>query len=433
MVVLTFGELTRGSINSRRLFDFARAAYRRTSTLTPRHHSGWRLGLCGDGLPAAWFSPCWRFLRLHFSHRTSSATSIARSDARSVRAWSWCKGWALDPHADLEDRALGRRSVPARRGDVPARASTSSRRIPDWPGIHTARPGFMTGFSASRFPNGPHTVEMRVYTSNGDVHFLGRRTININNTDQPGAVRLRRHPGRRRRSTTPPAPSRSSAGPPTPTASTASRCSIDGGILQARDVRRSASGRRRDVPRLPGALFSGFVANIDTTRVQNGVHLLTVRAVDRQGMSQLIGRRQIQVINNDRFLKPFGYHRRAAARRRAVRHGCGDDDADVIGLAADRVRGAHHAGPRLGARPRHAPRHRPRRVRRAAGRRRALAHTTDDCGARCSARFANCYGLPRYDVARYYPNYPDAPRAGFLFTLDVGALMRLGVRPGNHT
>jgi hypothetical protein len=35
-------------------------------------------------------------------------------------------------------------------------------------------------------------------------------------------------------------------------------------------------------------------------------------------------------------------------------------------------------------------------------------------------------------VERYYPGYPDAPRSGFLFTMDVGALMASGVRPGNH-
>jgi hypothetical protein len=44
----------------------------------------------------------------------------------------------------------------------------------------------------------------------------------------------------------------------------------------------------------------------------------------------------------------------------------------------------------------------------------------------------NCYGMPRYDVARFYPTYPDAPRSGFVFTLDVGALLALGVSPGNH-
>src|SRR5687767_10487572 len=32
--------------------------------------------------------------------------------------------------------------------------------FPTYPGIHTSRPGFLTGFSASRFTNGPHTVEL---------------------------------------------------------------------------------------------------------------------------------------------------------------------------------------------------------------------------------------------------------------------------------
>ncbi len=35
-------------------------------------------------------------------------------------------------------------------------------------------------------------------------------------------------------------------------------------------------------------------------------------------------------------------------------------------------------------------------------------------------------------MASYYPNFPDAPRAGFIFTLDVGTLLDLGVRQGNH-
>ena len=33
-------------------------------------------------------------------------------------------------------------------------------------------------------------------------------------------------------------------------------------------------------PDFPAALFSGFIANIDTTRIQDGVHLLEVRATD---------------------------------------------------------------------------------------------------------------------------------------------------------
>lgn len=59
--------------------------------------------------------------------------------------------------------------------------------------------------------------------------------------------------------------------------------------------------------------------------------------------------------------------------------------------------------------------------------------STDDCAfSSVFSAYTNCYGLPRYDVERLYPNYPDSPRAGFMFTLDVGALLALGVSPGNH-
>jgi len=59
--------------------------------------------------------------------------------------------------------------------------------------------------------------------------------------------------------------------------------------------------------------------------------------------------------------------------------------------------------------------------------------STDDCAFNpIFGALANCYGLPRYDVERFYPNYPDSPKSGYMFTLDVGALLALGVRPGAH-
>src|SRR5688500_10533124 len=91
------------------------------------------------------------------------------------------KGWALDPgqitkiELWIDDQFQHSAIMSLPRIDI-------IEAFPDWPGIHNSRPGFITGFSANRFPNGPHTVELRIYTSNGDVHFLGRRTININNS-----------------------------------------------------------------------------------------------------------------------------------------------------------------------------------------------------------------------------------------------------------
>ena len=59
--------------------------------------------------------------------------------------------------------------------------------------------------------------------------------------------------------------------------------------------------------------------------------------------------------------------------------------------------------------------------------------SSDDCAFNTNFNaYVNCYGLPRFDVQRFYPTYPDAPHAGFMFTLDVGALLAIGVHPGNH-
>ena len=336
------------------------------------------------------------------------------------------RGWVLDPNLAtrielwVDDQYQHNAVMFLPRIDI-------EQAFPDWPGIHNARPGFATGFLASRFTNGPHTVELRVYSSNGDVNFLGRRTININNSinqapfgalDIPDAAGVYNVSG---------------AFPVVGWAADTDGIArvdvlIDDGILQSAMYGDPRPDVGASYPDFASATFSGYVGNIDSTRIQNGIHLLTVRATDREGVSQLIGRRTVQVINNDNFLKPFGYL--DEPQRDAVLYGtgCGDDDVIISPPVRPRehitaVRGwALDLGTRLDT----------GRV--------AWAELlvdgvswldTDDCGV-VSGQFANCYGLPRYDVQRFYPTFPDAPRAGFLFTLDVGALMNLGVRPGNH-
>lgn len=303
--------------------------------------------------------------------------------------------------------------------------------FPDYPGIHKSRPGFITGFTAGRFPNGPHTIEMRVILSNGDIHALGRRTININNTINQAPFGFVDIPSAG------PAYNAAGAFPVSGWAADTDGIErieilIDDGIMQSAMYGDPRPDVGTSFPDFSGALYSGWVANVDTTRVQNGLHLLTVRAIDRQGMAQMIGRRQIQIINNDQFLRPFGFI--DEPQRDAVLYGtgCGGEEPPPI-LISPPIRLEEHITPirgwalDLG-------------TRRDLGR---VAYAsllidgvewinTDHCGINGLGRFANCYGIPRYDVQRYYPTFPDAPRAGFLFTLDVGALMALGVRPGNH-
>ena len=346
--------------------------------------------------------------------------------ARTQSGMVIVRGWALDPgniskiELYVDDQYQHDVVLALPRIDI-------VEAYPDYPGIHVARPGFQTGFSANRFTNGQHTVELRVYTGNGDVHFLGRRTITINNSvnqaplgyiDIPNAGAVHNAAG-----------SFPVSGWALDTDGVARvDVLIDGGIMQSAMYGDARPDVAASYPDMAAAMFSAWIANVDTTRVENGVHLLEVKAVDRNGMSSLLGRRQVQIINNDLFLRPFGYL--DEPQRDAVLYGSCTTSSVIF---SPPVRAEAHLTPvrgwalDLG-------------TRRDLGR---VAYaellidgvrwlSTDDCGL-VLGRYANCYGLPRYDVARYYPTYPDAPRAGFLFTLDVGALMSRGVRPGNHT
>src|SRR5687767_14430647 len=96
--------------------------------------------------------------------------------ARTHSGMITVRGWALDPtqisrfELYVDDQYQHDVVLNLPRIDI-------VEAYPTYPGIHVARPGFQTGFSASRFTNGTHSVELRVYTSNGDLHFLGRRDI----------------------------------------------------------------------------------------------------------------------------------------------------------------------------------------------------------------------------------------------------------------
>jgi hypothetical protein len=342
------------------------------------------------------------------------------------------KGWAIDPQAItkielwVDDQFQHEAVKFLPRIDI-------VEAYPDYPGIHQSRPGFITGFTANRFPNGPHTVEVRVYTSDGDIHSLGRRTININNSINQVPFGFIDIPG------TGPIHNAAGAFPVSGWAADIDGIErievlIDDGVMQDAMYGDPRPDVGTSYPDFSGALYSGWVANVDTTRVQNGVHLLTVRAIDRKGLSVMLGRRQIQVINNDQFLRPFGFIDEPLRDAVLWGTGCGGDDEPDPILISPPIRPEQHITPvrgwalDLG-------------TRRDLGRVAYVSllidgvewiNTANDCGTNGLGRYANCYGIPRFDVQRFYPTFPDSPRAGFLFTLDVGALMVLGVRPGNH-
>ena len=302
---------------------------------------------------------------------------------------------------------------------------------PNYPGIQHIASGFQTGFLASRLSNGAHSVNVKIYFADGRVFELpsGGRTINIDNTlNQTPFGNL----------DIPDLAAQYNASGSFPVSGWAADTDgigrvdvfIDGGILQSAMYGDARPDVGNTFPDFPAANFSAFIANIDTTRIQDGVHLMEVVAYDRLGLSKLIGRRQVQIFNNETNLKPFGYL--DEPKRDAVLFGTRCNITPVI--ISPPVNFSSHITP----------------VRGWAldlGTRQNLGRvsyvelmidgvrwvSTDDCAFSTTFNtFTNCYGLPRFDVQRYFPTYPDSPRSGYMFTLDIGALLALGVRPGNH-
>ena len=299
-----------------------------------------------------------------------------------------------------------------------------------YPGLQNASPGFQIGFLASRYSNGPHTVSLKAYTTDGQSIEFGRRTVNIDNTlNQPpfGFLDIPDPAGIYNATGSFPV-----VGWATDTDGVAEvDVYVDGLISQSAIYGDPRPDVGNTFPDFPASIFSGFIANIDTTRILDGVHLLEVRAKDTKGMARLIGRRQIQVFNSDSTDKPFGYI--DEPKRDATLYGtfCGTIPPAVV---SPPINPNAHITPVRGWALDLAPRTEVGRVSYVElmidGVRWA---STDDCGYNpLFNQYANCYGLPRFDVERYYPNYPDAPRSGYMFTLDVGALVALGVHPGNH-
>jgi hypothetical protein len=339
------------------------------------------------------------------------------------------KGWFLSPEAIsrvavyVDDQFIANSNSNLPRIDI-------IEAFPNYPGIQHIAPGFQIGMLASRFTNGTHTIAAKVFYSDGTVTELGRRTITVDNglnqspfgsVDIPDTVGIYNASG-----------SFPVSGWALDTDGVAKvEVLIDNGVVQNAMYGDPRPDVANTIADWPDALYSAFIANVDTTRIADGVHALDVRATDRNGLSRLIGRRTIQIFNENTNLKPFGYI--DEPKRDAVVYGTRCNSTPP--LVSPVINPNSHITPVRGWALDLGTRSDTGRVAYAEleidGRR--WYSTSEDCGfSPIFSNYVNCYGLPRFDVERYYPGYPDAPRAGFLFTMDVGALMALGVKPGNH-
>jgi hypothetical protein len=306
--------------------------------------------------------------------------------------------------------------------------------FPQYGGTAGQNPGYQASFKASLFSNGSHTVYVRATDVNGCASFLTPRAIKVDNArNQPpfGIVSL-----------------------PFPDSGVSANgvLKVAGWALDDRKVdhvdvfvdglieRQAVTGiYRADVaaeyPDNPQAIVSGFVLNIDSSRYANGVHTVTVKAVDDQGQQGLLGSRRVQIFNNAPDLAPFGEVEFPLLNASwfgncfPVQPGGPSGGTDIIdarylmfvsGWAMDTSVALERGG---------------------------VSHVSvemdgvvlKDSRVNCHREFLlsnaliDCYGYYRPDIEVLYPGFQQAPNVGFQFFIDVGYLVtQRGFKEGSH-
>ena len=300
--------------------------------------------------------------------------------------------------------------------------------FPQYGGTAGKFPGYETSFKASLFSNGSHTVFVRITDVNGCSFFLTSRTVIVDNTrNQPpfGNVDF-----------------------PQPDSGVSANgvLNVKGWALDDRTVdhvdvfvdglieRQAVTGMPRpdvaaNYPDNPDAILAGFVLNIDSTRYANGVHTVTVKAVDDQGQQGLLGVRRVQVFNNSPNLAPFG-------------------EVDFPLLNSTWIGNCTAPNPNGGG-PSGVPPGEivnPSMLMLANGwaldtsvaqERGGVSHVIleidgtviKDTRLNCHREpllanaLVDCYGYYRPDIEVLYPGFPQVPNVGFQFFVDVGLLL----------
>ena len=315
--------------------------------------------------------------------------------------------------------------------------------FPDYAASPTRDPGFATSFNARSLSVGPHLVSIKV-TETGNATVIDLATVSVfvataganqapfGNIDSP-------------------ADSQSGISGSFPVSGWAADDSgainhidilVDGKIVAGAVGTGLPSSAIYGLPRpdvfalfpdVPNSLNSGFVANVDTTAFVDGVHIISARAFDNEGSSNLLGTRVVQIVNNGSNLPPFGFldlplDKASIVCGPTVSTSCTPETPQPpppctvspcfppgpvgqppvpVSFYKNVVAGwALDVGSRLD----------PGQVSYVEllidGQ--IIANTRRDC-VRAETVLANCYGVNRPDVARAYPGYVNVDNSGFLF------------------
>ena len=353
-------------------------------------------------------------------------------------------GFILDfNRIDRVDLFIDGSSLPTNTADLNLPRPDILNAFPNYANSPSAQPGYLTSFYTRNLTNGTHSIAIRVTESNGDRFTLTPVSVIVDNTINQAPFGYIDIPG---------TSGTEGANGSYPIVGWAID---DQGIdhidfLSDNQIIASAVGRlgdgtvhgqtaaygstRPDVaaafPDVPFALYSGFIANVDTTKLINGVHVFSVKVTDNSGVAMVIGTRTVQVINNGSNLAPFG--RIDFPLDKASLNcqpplvpftpgGCpspcfppGDGEgsgAVPVSFFSNFVQGwALDTGSRLdkgqvayvelmldGV---------------------PIINTRTDC-VQLGSALMNCYGVNRPDVARLYSGYVNADNAGYRFAFGL--------------
>ncbi|OYW00373.1 MAG: hypothetical protein B7X11_04555, partial [Acidobacteria bacterium 37-65-4] len=317
-------------------------------------------------------------------------------------------------------------------------------------------PGFTTSFLASNYSAGSHTLGIQVTYSNSDVAVLGTRTVTVEtaiNQAPIGALDSPRDPavygvqdyvsgvfpvvgwaldanGIRQR-----------VSPVGCNPATDATCHVladievmvDGMVVGQANYPLPRPDVANAHPDVASAFQSGFQMNLDTSTYTNGAHTISVRAWDTEGLSTVLGSRDVFFNNGYATLAPFGHidwpmpdaHLFATSCQQGglpsgLEYNTGNRIEWVSGWVIDqgdqlRFTGVKYVDLLLDGV--------------------LLKSTSTDCGY--LSRFGmnvNCYGYDRTDILYQYPQFTaDAKNSGFFFAVDVDYLLNtLGIHKGLH-
>jgi len=304
---------------------------------------------------------------------------------------------------------------------------------PQYAGTASAYPGFAVGFIASDYAQGSsHTLYLQAVDSEGDAEWFGQRTVVVDNSINPAPFGYVEKPL--------PNDTVFGAYPIYGWALDENGIGsievlVDGLVLEGAVMGVPRPDIYYAYPMYPQAALSGWVVYLDTNRVANGLHLISVRAYDTLGQARDLGDRQVFFSNDPINNGPFGVIERPL--RDTQLEGqcdatCGSLDGTsppdptchhplnlIQGWALDTaVRGDEGSVAYVellldGA---------------------LMFNTRLDCKYNNNLKsYVDCYGLTRYDIQNLYPGFTNTPECGWKFWLDIGYLItQAGYTEGAH-